>query len=659
MESEQNVVLFSDEKPFRATRMWNGLVKDFKAGVRLKKKRWRLKYYHDCFSGSEALAWMHEYLKLNPNYGSNVTRTQAQQLCQKFLQQNVFEAVLPEPGCQTIKPVFEESRLYSYVKKKEVRRLKASHHDSKENERPTKSQSKTNTASTSKAPLSLKRKSSFSGIIQRRRKPFGERGLQNMAEERICNVKMSKKPFNTRNKQVSSEEVNPLIFENSIVKPLPVKSHHGHGQLHTCSKTGIKGMGGLSRKWKSDFDLSSIRNSESDIPSGASVTEVIGVTNCASNCEAVTLPETLRSNEPCSNESVELIRPSAKTSSESKSLQGEFNELWMEVCLERLQYALNVNSLEEILDFDSLSWVNVMENVKSDSRQVIESVPKWLVSAMKCLIHWPGNSADSLGTGPDYSGFENDVFKTICEYFQLIPEPLLPPCFLEVFTKISGLATKCKLSAIRALQYTLLLLKKDQKQQLQLLLRFMIKISKNHLLNLGNDLPTRELVIQTFVPCIFSGKKNPGLTEVLGIRITSFVMDNYCEVFKVPDGLQFEVEQQIAFHRQRGQDNVKRQGVLRSGAVAFCKRVTSQEYEEQKRLGTQRFLTDLLDSIVNDEKINEKERKKKIKQFQKTYPEIYFSRYPGDGLSMMSQQPVERLRQVMKPLGLMKDIGKS
>ena len=40
--------------------------------------------------------------------------------------------------------------------------------------------------------------------------------------------------------------------------------------------------------------------------------------------------------------------------------------------------------------------------------------------------------------------------------------------------------------------------------------------------------------MRTFVPCIFSeDKKNTGLTEILGIRIISFIMDNFCEVFKV------------------------------------------------------------------------------------------------------------------------------
>lgn len=38
-------------------------------------------------------------------------------------------------------------------------------------------------------------------------------------------------------------------------------------------------------------------------------------------------------------------------------------------------------------------------------------------------------------------------------------------------------------------------------------------------------------------------------------------------------------------------------------------------------------------------------------QFEKTYPEIYYSRYPEDRLSVMSQQSVpDKLRRAMKPL---------
>lgn len=55
-----------------------------------------------------------------------------------------------------------------------------------------------------------------------------------------------------------------------------------------------------------------------------------------------------------------------------------------------------------------------------------------------------------------------------------------------------------------------------------------------------------------------------------------------------------------------------------NGEVAFCQRVTIQEYEEQKRLVTQRSLEELLSSITNDQEMNEKERKRKLKQVRTT-----------------------------------------
>lgn len=38
----------------------------------------------------------------------------------------------------------------------------------------------------------------------------------------------------------------------------------------------------------------------------------------------------------------------------------------------------------------------------------------------------------------DCSGFQDDVFKTIQEHFQLLPEPLITRQLIQVFTKISG-----------------------------------------------------------------------------------------------------------------------------------------------------------------------------------------------------------------------------
>lgn len=46
--------------------------------------------------------------------------------------------------------------------------------------------------------------------------------------------------------------------------------------------------------------------------------------------------------------------------------------------------------------------------------------------------------------------------------------------------------------------------------------------------------------------------------------------------------------------------------------VSACQKVTSAEYEQQKT-ATQSALADLLDSLVHNEKISEKEKKAKLK----------------------------------------------
>lgn len=82
--------------------------------------------------------------------------------------------------------------------------------------------------------------------------------------------------------------------------------------------------------------------------------------------------------------------------------------------------------------------------------------------------------------------------------------------------------------------------------------------------------------------------------------------------------------------------------------VSSCRKVSSTEYEQQK-MATQSALADLLDSIVHDENISEKEKRAKLKmvslhtcvyitvltvscllssiQFSKQYPEIYAAKF--------------------------------
>ncbi len=79
--------------PWRATRLWNDIVRGFHAGMPTKKHRVRMRTVENCFSGAEALDWMHKNLKKNPNFGPEVTREQTTQLLHKILRAGIVECV--------------------------------------------------------------------------------------------------------------------------------------------------------------------------------------------------------------------------------------------------------------------------------------------------------------------------------------------------------------------------------------------------------------------------------------------------------------------------------------------------------------------------------------------------------------------------------------
>ncbi|UJR20894.1 hypothetical protein I4U23_024003 [Adineta vaga] len=88
------------EKPrtpqFRATRMWNNLVQNFRSSIKLKKKRHFFKTYQNCFSSSDAITCMLEILQQQASgseNGSSVTRTQAISILQSLYNAKIFSDI--------------------------------------------------------------------------------------------------------------------------------------------------------------------------------------------------------------------------------------------------------------------------------------------------------------------------------------------------------------------------------------------------------------------------------------------------------------------------------------------------------------------------------------------------------------------------------------
>ncbi|XP_040118503.1 DEP domain-containing protein 1B [Oryx dammah] len=312
--------------------------------------------------------------------------------------------------------------------------------------------------------------------------------------------------------------------------------------------------------------------------------------------------------------------------------EANVEEIWKSMTLSYLQKILGLDSLEEVLDIKLVNSKFIIHNVYSVSKQGVvilddksKELPHWVLSAMKCLANWP-NCSDLQQ--PMYLGFEKDVFKTVADYYGHLKEPLLTFHLFDAFVSVLGLLQKEKM-AIEAFQICCLLLPPENRRKLQLLMRMMARICLNkEMPPLCDGFGTRTLMVQTFSHCILCSKDEVDLDDLLAARLVTFLMDNYQEILKVPLALQTSIEERVA-HLRRVQ--IKYPGAdmdITLSAPSFCRQISPEEFEYQRAYGSQEPLAALLEEVITDAKLSSKEKKKKLKQFQKSYPEVYQERFP-------------------------------
>ncbi|XP_067893362.1 DEP domain-containing protein 1B-like isoform X4 [Heterodontus francisci] len=314
--------------------------------------------------------------------------------------------------------------------------------------------------------------------------------------------------------------------------------------------------------------------------------------------------------------------------------QTDIEEAWREIVLNHLQKILGLASLDDVLDFSQVIPQHILYNVCNVSKHGVvilqdktEDLPHWVLSAMKCLANWPRNNDLSQ---PTYPGFERDVFKTVADYFLNVPEPLLTFEHYELFVNILGLLQpQLEQVAIEALQICCLFLPPPNRRKLQLLMRMISRISQNvDMPQLHEAMGTRMLVVQTFSRCILRCEKEVDLDELLGTRLVSFMLDHHQEILQVPTYLQNAVNDHIN-HLQKFQITYPCTDINAAVPMyTFCQQISTKEFEEQKVSVSQVAIAELLENIVEDKKLSVKDRRKKLKQFQKEYPEIYQNRFP-------------------------------
>ncbi|XP_076134194.1 DEP domain-containing protein 1A isoform X1 [Alosa pseudoharengus] len=181
--------------------------------------------------------------------------------------------------------------------------------------------------------------------------------------------------------------------------------------------------------------------------------------------------------------------------------------------------------------------------------------------------------------------------------------------------------------AIEALQLCSLLLPPSSRRKLQLLMRMVSRMSQNvDMPRLHHAIGTRTLMVHTFSQCVLSCQEVEDLDELLASRLLSFLIDHHQQILQVPLYLHNAAQDHIAY--------LKKVQIMCPGtgppmpAFSFCRLISTQEFEEQKLSVSQAAIADLLESLIKDKAMSVKEKKKKLKLFQKEYPDIYARRFP-------------------------------
>ncbi|XP_015683769.1 DEP domain-containing protein 1A [Protobothrops mucrosquamatus] len=210
-----------------------------------------------------------------------------------------------------------------------------------------------------------------------------------------------------------------------------------------------------------------------------------------------------------------------------------------------------------------------------------------------------------------------------------LSEYMFSPSFFMLTGRSHVLQPHSERVAIEALQICCLLLPPPNRRKLQLLMRMISRMSENvDMPRLHDSVGTRSLMIQTFSRCILCCEEEVDLDEWLAIRLVSFLMDHQQEILEVPIYLQVAVQEHIETLKTTQLECLEEELSTIFPSYSYCMRITPREFDEQKISVSQAAVAELLENIIKDRNLSLKEKKKKLKQFQKEYPEIYRSRFP-------------------------------
>ncbi|TKR79946.1 hypothetical protein L596_014092 [Steinernema carpocapsae] len=191
-----------------------------------------------------------------------------------------------------------------------------------------------------------------------------------------------------------------------------------------------------------------------------------------------------------------------------------------------------------------------------------------------------------------------------------------------------------------ALSLILLSLPSPTRRRLHFVLRFMQRVSANMCLKLEPSKDNRYVVLDRLVSSVLPSNQELKPSEI--IALVSFLMDNESRIFSVPAVIVSAVADTLNPKTESFGSSTQSTSSVRpvSPSSQFCAMIDKASYDTQKSDPTNLRL--LLSQICDNENFSEDHKKRCLKDFKRTHPEIYAERFPTSPTQVRRTTPIPK-----------------
>ncbi|CAN9506992.1 unnamed protein product [Ophioblennius macclurei] len=460
---------------------------------------------------------------------------------------------------------------------------------------------------------------------------FGDEAVPRYKAVRLCQALMDSRVFEPVGIKVFGKEKKKATFEDSsfsLYRFLSPATNASSPLMNSHSTSTIE----------SGYDSPSMnRNKSSYSPSRERREELSFPTNSPTKTDK-SLEDVLRNLNLNSTITPQMINLGLS--------QELVDEVWHQQAVFRLLQLIELPLLESLLEGRSASQAP-LHGMDSDpdllytssylDREVLKAFSEaqadaWMSGAVDCLEFLPDDLVVEVSRGladcaDNLLQCKKLLYKVLAQHYGHMQQPpLLNNHIFDIHSGISELLVNGKQEqALETLQLSLKLQDSRSREELRRLLRFMAIAATPQEVKLHKEIENRMAVKRSFSSAIvYSRRLSKGKVDLMVL----FMMDNHCDLFKIPVSLHKMVSDRI-INIVKGKDPDLITG------LTYCTRSSPKAYSENAQKTTKEELLSLLQTIHENPKLSTKEKRRLLGQFYKGHPEI-FVQYFGNRLSTVN-----------------------